>query len=373
MAMLMIAPVMLLTPVRAETVPDAWTVMFYVDGDNNVESYALRDMEELKATGSDEDVNIVVLLDTLSGPADLLYVNQGSTTTLAPWGEVAMDDPATLTRFIGDAATLYPAEKYALVVWDHGGAWLGICWDDTSGTNARLTMPELRSGIANAGVPFETIVLNACVMAQAEVAYTLNGLCDYTVVSQLNMYALGFPYTVCMDDLKADAAMDGRTLALTWSADYVAYYQSIGYSDVTISVLDMAYVQGLTDAVKAFSAAAIPTTVGNYRTYRTLRTSVESEYNQADLESLMAAISASSVLPSTVKAAAAGVVSAVNSAVIYEWHTSDVSGMNGMGIYWPMKSVTYYWGATLEGYYRAMDFASASGWADFLDAFYAAK
>lgn len=373
MAMLMIAPVMLLTPVRAETVPDAWTVMFYMDGDNNVESYALRDMEELKATGSDANVNIVVLLDTLEGPADLLYVNQGSTTTLAAWGEVAMDDPATLTRFITDAATLYPAEKYALVVWDHGGAWLGICWDDTSGTSARLTMPELRSGIANAGVPFETIVLNACVMAQAEVAYTLNGLCDYTVVSQMNMYALGFPYTDCMDDLKADAAMDGRTLALTWSADYVAYYQSIGYSDVTISVVDMAYVGGLTAAVKAFSAAAMPTTAAYYKVYKFLRMDAEEEYNQADLEGLMTAIAADAEVPSTVRSAAAQVVTAVDSAVIYEWHTSDVEGMTGMGIYWPMKSITYYWGSTLEGYYRAMDWASASGWADFLDAFYAAK
>lgn len=372
MAMLMIAPVLLLTPVKAETVPDAWTVMFYVDGDNNVESYALRDMEELKATGSDEDVNIVVLLDTLSGPADLLYVNQGSTTTLAAWGEVAMDDPATLTRFIGDAKTLYPAENYALVVWDHGGAWLGICWDDTSGASARLTMPELRSGIANAGVAFDTVVLNACVMAQAEVAYTLTGLCDYLVFSQMNMYALGFPYTDCMDDLKANNAMDGRTLALTWSADYVAYYQSIGYSDVTISVCDMAYVQGLADAAKAFSTAAIPTTAANYRAYKTLRMDTESEYNQVDMVGLMSAIAASA-LPTTVKTAAAAVTSATDAAIIYEWHTDDITGMNGMGVYWPMKSITYYWGATFETNYRAMGWASASGWADFLDAFYAAK
>ncbi|MBE0518412.1 MAG: hypothetical protein IH630_04205, partial [Thermoplasmata archaeon] len=68
MAVLIVVPVMLVAaPAHADTVADSWTVMVYMDGDNNVESYALRDLEELKLTGSSDNVNYVVLLDTLEG------------------------------------------------------------------------------------------------------------------------------------------------------------------------------------------------------------------------------------------------------------------------------------------------------------------
>ena len=371
-ALLMIMPVVAMcAPARAVTVPDQWTVMVYMDGDNNVESYALKDLEEMKLTGSSTDVNIVVLLDTLSGPANLLYVNKGSTTTLAAWGEVNMGDPATMTRLITDAKTLYPADKYSLVVWDHGGGIMGICWDDTSASD-RLTMAELRSGIAGGNTVFDVIVLNACVMATAEVAHQVTGYADYVIFSQENMYALGFPYDQVAADLEAQPTMDGRTMALMMAQDYTDYYISIGYSGVTISVYDMAQLTTVANAVKAFASAQVSTMSTNYKAFMKIRHSVPDPNNQADLVTYAQLVAASADITSTtVKTTAGAVVTAVNAAIIYEWHSDDVTEENGLGIWFPTKSVTYYWGASLETMYRAMPFSAASGWADFLDSYYA--
>ena len=164
----------LAAPASAETVPDMWTVMVYMDGDNNLEAATVTDLGEMMVAGSTADVNIVVLLDTLEGPADLLYVNQGSTTVLAAWGEVNMGDPATLQAFISDAAALYPAENYALDFWNHGGGIMGVCWDDTSSSD-KLTMPEVRSAVVGAGVVMDVIMFDACDMAQAEIAHLFQG------------------------------------------------------------------------------------------------------------------------------------------------------------------------------------------------------
>ena len=61
-------------PACAEDLPPEWTVMVYMDGDNDLEASALVDLAEMAASGPGTDVNIVVLLDTLTGPAELLLV-----------------------------------------------------------------------------------------------------------------------------------------------------------------------------------------------------------------------------------------------------------------------------------------------------------
>ncbi len=56
--------------------------------------------------------------------------------------EVNTGDPAALVDFTTWAMTSYPAERYALIIWDHGGSWLGVATDN-SADNDDLTLPEL--------------------------------------------------------------------------------------------------------------------------------------------------------------------------------------------------------------------------------------
>lgn len=357
-----------LPQVSAETTPDEWTVMFYMDGDNNVESYALKDLEELKLVGSSTTVNYVVLLDTLSGPANLLYVNKGGTTLLEAWGEVPMDSPATLTRFIDSAEARYPAYRYALVLWDHGGGWSGLCWDDTSGSNMCLTLPELRTGIADAGVVFDAVVFNACVMATAEVAYQLDGYADFAVFSQENMYALGFPYDAVAGALNAAPLMTARELVLMMTDEYAQYYTSLGYSGVTISVWDMSYMDQLKSAVSVFASEQLSVFSTYYRSYKSARLSTEDPNNAADIVGYASNVY-SAVSDTGIRLAAAEVVSVVEQGIIFEWHSPDVTDENGLGIYFPTGMSKNLWLSYYKPKYSTIPFATETGWINFINAY----
>src|SRR6516164_6864104 len=94
-----------------ETEPKAeWTLMMYMDADNDLEAAQMDDLKEMLAAGSSENVNIVVLADRHGGAdgrkysnapvanlkawttAKLLYVKHNELEELADWGEVDMGD-----------------------------------------------------------------------------------------------------------------------------------------------------------------------------------------------------------------------------------------------------------------------------------------
>ena len=122
-------------------IADEWTFMVYLDGDNNLEEAGIDDFMEMSSVGSSAEVNIVVqfdrrdLYDTTYGDWEnckRFYVTQGLEPYAAngtEMGELNMGDPATLTNFINWATAAYPADNYALILWNHGGGWRAL-YDD---------------------------------------------------------------------------------------------------------------------------------------------------------------------------------------------------------------------------------------------------
>lgn len=43
-----------------------WTFLVYLAGDNNLESFGQRDLQEMKTVGSTEDFNVVAQFDRMS-------------------------------------------------------------------------------------------------------------------------------------------------------------------------------------------------------------------------------------------------------------------------------------------------------------------
>ncbi len=368
-AMLMVLPaLMFATPVRAEG--DAWTVMVYMAGDNTLTDAVAVDMGRAgEPSGSTADVNFVVLADTADGPAYMYYVNQGSSTVIASWGEVNTADPAMLTKFITDAKTAYPANNYVLDFWNHGGGIMGVCWDDTSGD--KITMLEMRTAVVNGGVSFANVWFDACNMAQAEIAHQLQGYASYVVFSEQTVWGQGFPYDAIATHLVASPTMDGRTLSLIAADEFTVFFTALGWNTCTISVYDMAYLTTVSGAVQTFAGAMVSTMNLYYKTYKSCRGSAAATAGAVDLMGFAQLVSANTKLSTTVRNAASATVTAVDLAIIYEWHSKDCAGMNGLGIWYPTSSVSYYWSASVETMYRGMLFDQATGWANFLDAYYA--
>jgi len=198
-----------------------WTVMVYINSDNNLESAGIVDINEMEQVGSSDDVNIVVQIDRTAGydtsnqdweGTRRYYVEQDTDTNtigsqlVEDIGEVDMGSPQTLTDFATWAITNYPADHYMLVVWDHGGGWReralrgltkNISWDDTSGGTS-ISIPELAEVMETLetylGGNLDILGMDACLMGMAEVAYQIRNSVDYMVASEELEPGNGWPY-----------------------------------------------------------------------------------------------------------------------------------------------------------------------------------
>jgi hypothetical protein len=121
-----------------------WTVMVFMNGDNNLEKYALRDFIEMASITYNPQVNVVVQMDRIPGESYAygdwthtlrfkLAQEMTPTTSeaLSPQEselpektEINMGDPDSLKSFVKWARKKYPARRYMLILWDHGDGWL---------------------------------------------------------------------------------------------------------------------------------------------------------------------------------------------------------------------------------------------------------
>ncbi len=102
--------------------------MVYLAGDNNLDAAGVDDLLEMKAVGSTADVNIVAQFDRQGKGLQTrrFYLRKGDNLdadVVAELGETNTGDPAVLTDFATWAITTYPAQRYMLVIWNHGSGW----------------------------------------------------------------------------------------------------------------------------------------------------------------------------------------------------------------------------------------------------------
>jgi hypothetical protein len=266
-------------PIVRENVQDSpiadadWTVIVYLDADNNLESSGLDDFMEMEGIGSKNGVNIIVLMDThnLTEGTHWYYVGQDSqhfnledgthtcdcetVTGQACPGELNMGDGSTLTYCIERAVAFAPAKNYLLVLWDHGGGWYGVCWDDSSlfpdGRADRLTVDETGKAIAASGVDFSVIGFDACFSGCVEFAYELRDFADYMSASITTVPGDGWGYNAFLDGLTSDSTMEPLDVAKLIADAYVQKYSKCagsgigGFPYVEMSVFDLSKVGDL--------------------------------------------------------------------------------------------------------------------------------
>lgn len=251
-----------------------WTLMFYMDSDNNLEAAQLGDLEEMMAVGSSANVNIVVLCDrsakgddedgytsrAIGGlknwtTAKLLRVEKGKLTELADWGEVNMGDAANLKKFLQTATTEFPAKHYSLVFGDHGAGWVGIVSDESANGDS-LDTNELQTALKDVTAKIgklDLIGFDACLMANFEAAKAIAPFGKTMVASEELEPGNGWNYTPLLGSLVQNPQMDGFALGKRVVDTYRDFYlgPKEGNRDktVTLSVIDLGKIAALETAV----------------------------------------------------------------------------------------------------------------------------
>jgi hypothetical protein len=239
----------------------AWTYLIYLDGDNNLDTWGDYSLNLMKnGLTNDANMNVVVLQDHLGSDAYLRQVTSSGITTVKDYGEPDMADPAVLQTFLTWGVQTYPADHYAVVVWDHGGGWKDVIFDETS--NDRMLISDLGHAIGAVVTSlhrkFDITIFDACLMTMAEVTDQLKPVTNYMVASEQSVEDQGFPYDAMFQQLSSQPSMDAWTYSKLIADDFYNFYVGTnGKSVLSISAIDESKLPSLVKAIDNLSITLI--------------------------------------------------------------------------------------------------------------------
>lgn len=372
---------------------DDWTIMVYLDADNNLEMAGIDDINEIEMVGSTSEVNIVVQVDRIpynvlaannEGYADDISNNNWTTTRryyitqdfdlvqinsllISDLGELNMGDSQTLIDFANWAVTNYPAKKYLLVIWNHGGGFRStglakdIAWDDTSGGD-KITMSELEYALSvistQAEKKIDIVGMDACLMAMTEVAFQIKNYADIMVTSEENVPGDGWPYDSILSQLVSNPTMTPDQLATNIVDSYIFSYTAS--DNVTQSAIDLSYMDTLAGQLSTLALSIMSDTLTPSVNY--INASNSSQY-YGDLDFIDLYDFCNKVLTYSnsvsVKNTALSIQQTLNSAVLrWGYNGYGVNKSRGLSIYFPYYSYDYY--------YNNTNFAQDTWWDEML-------
>ena len=251
---------------------DAWTVLMYVCGADlesdyasSNKGYATGDLKEiLSVTGQPDDVNIVIetggakkwssTYGISSSYLERYHVENRSLVRDAQLTKASMGEKDTLQSFIEYGLSEYPAEKTALIFWNHGGAMYGCCYDENYSDDS-LTSLEVKNALSGAfsavgrTEKLEWIGYDCCLMQVQDIAEFNSSYANYMVASEESESGAGWDYDKWVDDLYAKSS---TTTILKAICDSFLAEQGSS-SDQTLSYLNLSYMSAYKSAFETFA------------------------------------------------------------------------------------------------------------------------
>ena len=231
------------------------TVLFYFAADNNLSGSVGGDiaaMEEGLLHTDMHNGNLLVYVDKKGQSPQLLrLVQEGDSIRRELIEEYAIDHASAtaerLHQVLQQVTDTYPSDRYGLVLWSHGTAWLPSDYKNylrsfgTDTGNHFMSVNDLTAALSD--YHFDFLLFDACYMASLEVAYALRHCTDYLIASPTEVLADGFPYQLFMQDLFTPEAN-----VVDIATQFYTYYQS---SYGTVSVTKTAELVDLATACRA--------------------------------------------------------------------------------------------------------------------------
>ncbi|HRF74727.1 MAG TPA: clostripain-related cysteine peptidase, partial [Accumulibacter sp.] len=356
----------------ATAASDSWTILVYVDGDNNLEDAAVIDVNEMEAAALRAGISVGVLVDRHPGydtsSGNWTDTRRGVITSdssrtvinspLTPVGELDMGRGQTLTDFINWGAANLPAQHYAVVIWDHGGGTLGGSAYDDSSSSSYLTNAEVRQSIAASTLQrVDVLGFDACLMASVEIASEMTPVATQLIASEQTEPGDGWDYTVFLTSFARASSADASTLG----AAIVDAYGTFFSGNQTLAAIDLSRVPQIESAINAFVAVMRNASTADWQAVRSAasRTTVADQNFRylVDLGNFMTNLEAASSNPQ-IDAATRAVSQAIDSSI--QRHVGP-SGFQGLTVLLPTSA------SQLSGYtadqYR---FVANTDWEDFL-------
>lgn len=365
-------------PISVGTDAKSATVMVYMNG-SDLETNAgeaTTDIEEMISSGIGENVNVIIQTmgtkewqdyDISSRSAQTYKIEKGGLTLVRDdLGQLDCTSEETLSEFIRFCKSNYPADRYIIVFWDHGGGPVyGFGYDEWQDEESGLTISEMaRAFSKNSDIYFDIIGMDCCIMASMETCYAFAPYCKYALLSEDFESGLGWSYKGWMNALEKDPGISTPLLGKYIVDDVITDNETaFGGDSACLALFNVSTAKDLFNAWKAYAYknedvllnknySRVHKARGRSRGFWDLWGSDESDvtlsdYYISDILALMESIDNKSE-------EAKNLTSALKAAVAYYGHTSDKNELTGLAVSLPYGDPDFY--DQLESVYKDIGF-----------------
>lgn len=400
--------------VTSKQAPRDWTVLYYLNGNNDLEPSLVKNLMEAEKVGSTDRVDIVAQLaraprkvvhgsnskaTRLDGDwtgVRRYHIESGSSKTriLSPPLQQSENSPnhgqeGTLADFLQWGMKNFPARHYMLVVGDHGQGFAGTGFDYLH--KDMLDLKELKSALDKAPSKPDILIMDACEMGAVEVAYQLRDQARFLVASEEIVGISGLPHRGFLQHLTSHAGSTPRELAeelVSLSEDDTLARLDRGQDPITeqLSALRLDKMQALGKALGTLSRALekcdippkkLKELIGETQSFN-LGSQRKPDSDFRDLQHFLSLLQEECSQEQAVVKAAAAAQKALGQVIVAN-HCSgeELSDANGLSVYLPqgpVKNLTRRKApngnqtiAQSDFRYQDSDFDKAVGWSNWLE------
>lgn len=312
------------------------TFMVFIAADNDLHYFAWKNIQQMELVGSNHNINIVIQISApgLQKPTKRFLVKKGKRFLIqdpdGPNKKLNSGSPYTLIDFVDWATSHYPADDYALVLWNHGTGMLdpiynrtinpcelfycnpsdgmleidrgisyislilqyaqkeankqkrGICFDETfksylNNQDFEFALHEICTKVLR-GKKLSLLAFDACLMSMIEIASIAKKYAHYMVGSQEVEYGTGWNYEYVLRPF-LQRPLSPYELARHIVSSYELAYKKIT-NEYTQSAFDLSVCQELEDNINSVSNLLVETLAGAHhkQTINILRKCKSTQY-----------------------------------------------------------------------------------------------
>ncbi len=331
---------------------DVITIMVYMCG-ADLESrggMASKDLQEMLRADLGDKINLIIYTggskswqnNVVSSSTNQIYqIKNGQMALLKDnLGNVPMTKPENLSGFIKWTASNFPADRYDLIFWDHGGGSVGgYGYDEKFPSAGAMSLAGINTALKDGGVIFDFVGFDTCLMATVENALVVSNYADYLVASEETEPGVGWYYTDWLTALGKNTSLEtldiGKNIIDSFTA---ACAQSCQGQKTTLSMIDLAELSETVPSELADFSKDTSEKIQNneYSLVSTARSSTRefaasSRIDQVDLVDFAIRMDTEE---------SKELAQALRNAIKYNRTSSNMTNAYGLSIYFPSKKMS---------------------------------
>ncbi len=375
------ASAFLLLQLAALCADPTWTVIVYGNGDNSLSAQLVEDIKKMEQVGSSATFRIIVeadfdasnddnddagLPDELSKGTSRFLVQKSKdeeSLTSKPamrLPELNHDEQKVLKDFVSWAIKKYPADRYGVIFWDHGGQWEGFGGDEQDGTldyAEGIRTGKIRQALTEAlrdapgKAKFDFVAFDTCLMGGMEVLEDFDGLAELFIACPEIDYGDGWNYAKTLGWLKSNPAASMRSFGVQetefWKQLHMTEENEGDRVLAAHCAYDMAKYPAVRQAFKDFAGAmAREISPRNLSIPKQRRKTVEYSLSLSDdirssdyidLGQFARGFAEDHATPPALKARSEALANAIDELVIAKALGEEKAGASGLSVWYPIK------------------------------------